>query len=269
MSGRFPQRSLPPSRQLNGFSPALFRRQQLWTKMAVYRPLAVLAGIWVVLLAIALLAFGQLLHTDPDAREVATPAETPVYPHERLTDGGEGAEPSPGAAPQNRSVADGEKTADQPDLSASSSDKTDAGFNLLTLAALVGICALGSWVLSIRLKAPPKARRKKTKRQQALASPYLATSQNTRPSPVPSQPQRPIAPRKLAPYDPSQPLVKDGSQPPPVPKRAAQPQGQSPENTPSDVAVVAEDFQHRLDWPEDSLINTADVRQRRSLSSFL
>lgn len=75
LSDRSAQTPAPPAPASRRVSPALFRRQRLLMRMATYRPLAVLASIWVVLLAIALLAYGQLLRTDPDSREQSTPPQ--------------------------------------------------------------------------------------------------------------------------------------------------------------------------------------------------
>jgi hypothetical protein len=265
MSGRFPAKPTPRSQPLNSVSPTLFRRRRLWFKFTTYRPLAVLAGIWIGLLAIAFLAYGQLLHPRLDRISTETAAEVEVYPHERLqakkTDA---ATPPAPNAPEttNPPAAD----IAQPATATSAEPADDvAGLGLGTLFALVGTCALGCWFLSIQLQKPRKPRVKPSKGAKRLAKRRLLHPQAAGPKPT-VLPPKPSSPQRLAPYDPNQPLVAASSSRqetvPPQPTPA-------PASTPADVTVVSTEFQHQLDWPEDSLVNVADVRQRRSLSSYM
>lgn len=272
MSGRFPPKTVSPTHPANGVSPELFRRQRFLRRLAVYRPLGVLASIWVVFLAIALLAYGQLLRTAPEP-EGTQSSKPGTYPHERLNDRSDNAVPNAeSSATDESAAADGPVEIPQGDRVEGEVQTIDTGINLWTLLALVGTCALGCWLLSVQLKSPPKPRKiRKKKPVSAQGAPPQRSAPNrpTRQLPVAAKPKSPAAPQKLAPYDPNQPLIKAAAthQTSPSPQTPSQPQVASEPS--SDVSVVSEEFQHRLDWPEDSLVNTADVRQRRSLSSFL
>lgn len=284
LSDRSAQTPAPPAPASRRVSPALFKRQRLLLRMATYRPLAVLASIWVVLLAIALLAYGQLLRTAPDSREQSTPPSPEVYPHERLQDDSPPAQTAPApittetpasdAAPAaSTDPVDGERDA------ASSTPST--GMTIWTLLALVGTCALGSWLLSIQLKRPPKPRSPRQPAQPSSAVPQPVARSATKPTPTArpmrqrsrATPAAPAGPQRLAPYDPHTPIVQAPPQTPSQSATVANPADPAtkrvPPPSPAEVAVVRDDVQHRLDWPDDSLVNTADMRQQRSLSSFM
>ena len=278
MSGRLPPKTMSPTQQVDGVSPALFRRQRFLRRLAVYRPLGVLASIWVVFLAIALLAYGQLLRTAPEA-ENAEPSGLESYPHERLDENSDSAIPRSEPSTSNEAAtADEAEESSAGDRAINEDEAVDTGVNLWTLLALVGTCALGSWLLSVQLKSSPKRRKVRKKKPVAAQGNSAQAPSPDRPHsqpPAAAKPKAPAAPQKLAPYDPAQPLIKTAAtrrppspaQPPSL-TQTPSPAPASPE-LPSDVSVVAEEVQHRLDWPKDSLVNTADMRQRRSLSSFL
>lgn len=268
MSGRFSERPKSPSQQLHGVSPLLFRRRQLWQQLAAYRPLWVLAGIWVGLLAIALLAYGQLLQTDPGGITVEPTAESEPYPHERLNRDGEDEIAAESTVPLHESFT-AEAGEELPERDAGTTTATVAtGFSIWTLVALVGSCALGCWVLSIQLKASPKPRKRKRVPTRRPAAQRLVTPSNVPPTGL-RKTHSPATPPKLAPYDPQQPLVKSTKSRQPSRESPTHPVASPPEPVATNATLVSEDFQHQLDWPADSLVNTADVRQRRSLSSYL
>ncbi|MDB9528903.1 hypothetical protein PN498_23120 [Oscillatoria sp. CS-180] len=273
MSGRFPRKSPLSSGQPTDVSSALFRRQQLWVKLAAYRPLAVLAGIWVVLLAIALFAYGQLLHTVNDAKEAdVSTADLNVYPHERLNEG-ENSQPSESEEADPPS----EEAPTEPENATATPPPAETGFSGWTLVALVGTCAVGCWLVSAQVKSSASRSRYKAKKSaQKPAKKRVLISPN-QPSATPSRRSQTTAssssPKPLPPYDPTQPLMvpQQEREVPPQKTPSSTVSSRANNNTtpPTPVAVVSEDAHHRLDWPEDSLVNTADVRQRRSLSSFL
>ena len=213
----------------------------------------VLGGIWLGLLAIALLAFGQLTHNAPDQPSVAAPA-TP-YPHERVN--GSNEEP---AAPVTSPESNVSAPADPEEIDAQSVN----GLSLWTIVALVTSCAGGCWLLSILIKMPrrPKKRRPQRSRVAKAGKRYRLTASQRPPiaASLSASKETPVAtvPR-LETYNPDQPLVPSSQSATPT----------SPETPASEVTVVSAETQHQLDWPRDSLVNTADVRQRRSLSSFM
>ncbi len=263
MSARFPKPPLSVGGSQPTLSPLLFRRQRFLMQMAAYRPLFILAGIWVGLMAIALLAYGQLLHTNTtQSAPSSEPMVTAAAPSPSPNPVAETSDPTP-TAPSGRDRApSADKMAAAP-TAASLATKRN-GVPLWTWAALVGTCALGCGVLSHRLKAPPRRKqvRKKSPRWPRATFPKEAFVARR-----PAHPKSlPPAPRRLDPYDPEQPLVANAptSAAAPSPSALSSPAVETPE-----VTVLAQDQYHRLDWPEDSLVNRADVRQRRSLSSFL
>lgn len=240
----------------------LFRQQRLWQQLILYRPLMVLGGIWLGLLAIAFLAFGQLTHNAPDQPTTTEPA--PPYPHERRPDGS--AAPASGPATSQEAPTTAPTTAKEP------APATVNGPSVWTLAALVASCAGGCWLLSIAIKMPRKPKKRRPQRsQKAKAGKRYRLSASQRPPVSASLPAQggvqagaETTVPKLEPYNSDQPLVAS-SKPPksdPLPSPATVP-------TASEVTIVSEATQHQLDWPSDSLVNTADMRQRRSLSSFM
>ncbi|MEM6435294.1 MAG: hypothetical protein AAF773_15805 [Cyanobacteria bacterium P01_D01_bin.115] len=257
MSGRVPRRTLAPSRRSTPVASRLFGQRQMWTRLAAYRPLGVLASIWVGLLAIVLLAYGQLLRTHVDGAEGHT-AGIEAYPHEQLD-----AAASPNATPDN---------APAEELDSAAASETEAiatnELSFWTLVALVGTCAIGCWLLSVVLKSPRRVRRQTSPRpKKTRKQPLLGARQRGQGAAPTAQPGGAKVPRLDA-YNPAQPLM---APPQPRPGTSAPQEPVLPPQSPptSDVTVVSEQFQHRLDWPDTSLVNTEDVRQRRSLSSFL
>ncbi|MGF1524165.1 MAG: hypothetical protein ACFBSF_17740 [Leptolyngbyaceae cyanobacterium] len=274
MAGQFFRRT-PPTPPLSDISPALFRHQRFWQKIIAYRPILILAGIWVVLLAIALVAFENLLYTEKDPTQTkASAPETAitVYPHQRL----ESDRTQAASVPTDPATTEG----DQPPEAETSPEVTDTpaisnelpqtgsvGISPWSLAALVVTCAAGCSLLSRQLQKPRRPRRPK-KTKQVLLKRQFVRLQDIQGRPV-RQSVVPHAPKRLATYSPDQPLV-----PPlrsePLPQSSPLPVNMRPPTTdPVNVTVVPNDTQHPLDWPQDSLINTADVRRRRSLSSFM
>jgi len=274
MAGHFPDKRSPQPPPLNEVSPALFRHRRLWQRVAPYRPLFILAGIWVILLAIALVAYDQLLHTTTEtpSAQTAQSSELDAYPHQQAT--GDRASEGESRTSTTAPTAENRQTASAADTTAPArADAPTGGISASSLGILVAACAFGCLVISRQLQAPPRARR------SSQRSPVLTSAR--RPASKPPQPARaiarppasPKAPQRLAPYHPQAPLTPAPSSqasahtPPasaPVPVNSAPGTG----NT-ADVTVVASEYQHALDWPKESLINQADLRRQRSLSSYL
>ena len=258
MSGRVPRRALAPSRRSASVTSRLFGQRQMWVRLAAYRPLGVLASIWVGLLAVVLLAYGQLLRTNVDGAESNTTA-VEAYPHEQK-------DASSAAAPDRAQSEELDPVAESdPEAIAAVENE----ISIWTLLALVGTCAIGCWLLSVVLKSPRRVRRKTPPKSQKrpLKQPLLGARQPGQ-RPAHAAPKGAATVPRLDAYNPAQPLMAPPQSRPgtSAPQEPVLPP-QSP--LPSDVTVVSEQFQHRLDWPDTSLVNTEDVRQRRSLSSFL
>lgn len=234
--------------------------------MAAYRPLLVLAGIWVVLLMIGVAAYDHLMYTVQDTPEI-TSTDAEVYPHQREN----GDRPAPLAGPDgNRQdeTASGATAKPTPQPGSDAGDTPAAveapaptSVSAGSVGALVLTCALGCWLLSRQLQAPRRTSRKRRKRGPNAPlphSPQLVSPPATRAV------RKPVtAPQRLAAYDPAQPSIHAAS---PGPQVAAVPKQAAAE---TEVTVVPADAEHPLDWPEESLVNSVDVRRQRSLSSFL
>ena len=221
MAGQFfrGNSSTPPP--LSDISPALFRYQRFWQKVIVYRPILILAGIWIVLLASALVAYERLLYAekDPSQTKTDTPETTiAVYPHQRID----------GDRPQEASVADNPESSQseqadvggQPDTPGTTATNTAAaeviatstelpqnsifGVSPWALAVLVVTCAGGCSLLSRQLQRSRRPRRKAKKR--VLPQRQFVPLQNAQRQPV-RQGGVSFAPKRLATYTPNQPIV--------------------------------------------------------------
>lgn len=266
MPGRMPPPINPTPRHLPSVQRKLFRQQRLLMQLTAYRPLAVLAGIWIGLLAIALLAYSQLMQTPANQAETVDPAAPDLYPHERVY--GTTANQSPLIAPETTDP-DGSTTSDTTD--AAMDTATVNGLSGWTLLALVGGCAGGCWVLSVLIKMPRRPKKPRSQRRSAARPKYRLANRDRRPtkSPAAATPQQQLqGVPKLDAYDPSQPLVAPAQRSSPTAPPSSRPPASMP-TAEAEVTVVSDQVQHQLDWPSDSLVNTADVRQRRSLSSFM
>ena len=237
-------------------SPHLFQQRQFWLKLATYRPLLVVGGFWVVLLAIAIVVYGRLTSSGAQHR---SESRAP-YPHEQAQFG-QGASPAPAAvAPiaTDGSSRAGPATA-EPQPAATLAPKT---VPIWSLGLMVALCAGGCFTLSQQLSAARRPAQRQRRRQPSPVAAAVPKKSRSRSTPATAPNSRPkAAPKRMQPYRP----ISDAPGYAPSPPTAA-PQ-QSPSAVP--VTVMPEGSANRLDWPQDSLINTMDVRQRRSVSSWL
>lgn len=286
MAGRSPQRfdTYPGIGQ--EVSPALFRHQRFWLKMATYRPLLILAGIWAVLLAIAIIAYGQLLQTAeesaprknsdaslPELAQAQPPVESDTSSLDSLPldkplnqSSGELSEPLP-SAPFTAMPETGEAST------------TITALSPVSLLALVVTCASGCLIIARQLQTDPRTPQRSRSRREATHPRRTADKPAPQPTPKPTPASTELP--KMAPYDPTQPLSKT-----PLSQRGVQrgvprsnagklmgdaslPSAATNQGAAANVTVVSNAVQHSLDWPQDSLVNTQDVRRQRSLSSFM
>jgi hypothetical protein len=230
---------------LRQVSPALFRHRQFWLRLAAYRPLLVLGGIWVLLLAIAFVAYSRLLYTGSQ-----TPEPTAVYPHQvpselRTGTGGEAAPDGDGD--------DGEDPAAEPSLATPLS-----GLSGGSLAVMVALCAAGCFVISRQLNASPKPRQRRPK--------VRAVHPPARRAPKPG-------PQRLQPYAPATTATPTAPLPTAASESSAPATAMAVDHSPGTIApapqVVSPTETTSVDWPQGSLVNAVDMRQQRSLSSFM
>jgi hypothetical protein len=266
-----------------------------WAKLIQYRPLLLLGVFWLTLICVAAVAYSRLMFSGVPVNSSST-APTMI---QRST-------PPPVIRPAARGTIDAEPfsgSGPTTDLEVSPGDLSDAtgqggGFfwkRIWELMSLVGLCALGSLIIAYQAKRPARAKKRRkvspkasVKRKPAAKKvlpqpkrlspyspdrdrvvvpgamvppeqPFMAGSSSSQ-SPSGQATATPISPAPPGTFPPSQPPVQPSAQSanlPPAP----------PQQREADIVPEHED--HPLDWSEASIAHTLDLRQRRSLSSFM
>ncbi len=242
-----------------------------WSRLLTYRPLLLLGGLWIVFVCTSAIAYHWLMFNEPV--EATTYAEAPLA----------------------IATAQPEDLAPVPDLAvADVTEPQSATVTLWGLFSLVGLCSFGCFVLTQQIKSSNRPKRKRAHPGAKVLS-----------APRPSQPKRltPYSPQRDSLVVPGARVVEALPQsiapgrpmgPPPRPTTAvphpvratsagtrARPQAAPyppghpsarlavPPPQPQAPVVVSDDTDLALDWPEGSVAHALDVRQRRSLSSFM
>jgi hypothetical protein len=266
----------PPQPFSEGQGPAP-TSSLLWSRLWTYRPLLLLGGLWITFVCVSAIAYQGLMFNEP--------IEDSPYADSNYTE-----------APLSIKTATPEDLAPAPDLGPPEATAAQSGTVILWgLLSLVGLCAFGCFVLTQQIKASARPKRKKTRPVAKIVSPAR-----------PPQPKRltPYSPERDSLVVPGARVVE--TLPPPsaagrpagsVPPQAAVPQTrvlppgasaptrpqarpQTGANSPRSVsavplpqprtpAVVSDEADLALDYPEGSVAHALDVRQRRSLSSFM
>jgi hypothetical protein len=261
---------------------------QFWTQLFRYRPLLLLGVFWLTLICISAVAYSRLMFSGVPVNSTASvpiqrSSPPPVIrPAPRDVNGSETpfTEPNPIETPQ---LISGEAlTSTAADSSPAKSPGRGVSWKILAeLGILVGLCALGSFIITQQAKRPPRPKAKKKKRKvapKAVRKPHSPTK-------AASQPKR------LAPFAPERDSVvvpgattanrNTATNPPPSflktpdiskthhPSESQHPPEthQPPESHNPDIVPDHED--HPLDWSEESIAHSLDLRHRRSLSSFM
>jgi hypothetical protein len=263
----------PPQPFSEGQGPAP-TSSLLWSRLWTYRPLLLLGGLWITFVCVSAIAYHWLMFNEP--------VEDRPYADSKYAE-----------APLSIQTATPEDLAPAPEVIPPEATAAQSGtVTLWGLLSLVGLCAFGCFVLTQQIKASARPKRKKGRPVAKIAPPV-----------------RPPQPKRLTPYSPERDsLVVPGArvvetpQPPPaapgrsaesvLPQTAvpqarvlapgarplAQPQtGANPPRPASAVpqlqpytpTVVSDEADLALDHPEGSVAHALDVRQRRSLSSFM
>jgi hypothetical protein len=242
---------------------------KFWVWLLTYRPLFLLGGVWLVLVCISAIAYRGLMFNEP--------VEPEDYARSPLT-----------TAPSTRATlppAEAWAAENAPPLPEETGD-SGVPVTLWGLVSLVGLCSFGCFVLTQQIKAAARPKRKRKRKPT-----------NRRPGAKVAPP--PSATPRLDPYSPQRdslvvPGVRIDDGPLLTPPRSAappltgrqissslgprkstipSPQGQGlPVSSPAPVpptAVVPDDTDLPLDWAEGSVAHALDMRQRRSLSSFM
>ena len=254
-----------------------------WARLLTYRPLFLLGGLWLALVCVSAIAYHGLMFNEPV--EEVTRSEAPLTVVNALPQ-------APTAA-----IAPSGSAAPAAGAAAQSGPATSGSVTLWALISLVGLCGFGCFVLTQQIRASARpSKRKKTRPRPVVKAPApplqpkrlapyspqrdgllvpghriveAPASEQLTPvsvSRVPSQPR--IAPQHQAKARPATPrLAADRL----VPQSARLPQPSLPATSPPsrNPAVVPDAADLALDWPEGSVAHALDVRQRRSLSSFM
>lgn len=237
-----------PHPALDPVSPNLFRHRQFWLRLAAYRPLLVLGGMWLLIVTIALVAYGRLLNTGtqppPSSTSAARGEPAFVLPQPPA--------PSRNPAP-TVDPAQGESI---PVESIQGSDAMQPSPWALTL--MVMLCAGGCFVISQQLQAKPQRRPRPKARHRPQVT--LAAA-------VPD----PHVLRAIAPPSSSGPQAAPVLQPRRIARGQSAPRPQAPQAPAAGIQpeVVPPGATTAVDWPAQSLVRQADLRQHRPLSSFL
>ncbi len=287
-----PPRRTPPQPFSQGQDPAV-TSGLFWARLVTYRPLFLLGGLWAVLVGLSAIAYQGLMFNEPV--EVYEEAPLTLVP----------ALPSPGTDPPE---ADTAGTRDLAAAAPQSDTVALWGLVSLVGLCSFGCFVLTQQIkASARPKRKPKAATRsrpvvKAPQPQGpkrlapyspqrdgvvvpgvrivesphgesfqVEPPLVQTPTQTPaavPSPAPPNlkaphmhkvPRRPLAPRAPAP----QPTSRAGAPAAPAPQPA------SASGIPSPTTVVPDGADLSLDYPEGSVAHALDVRQRRSLSSFM
>jgi hypothetical protein len=257
----------PPKPFSAGQSPA-DRTSRFWSQLHTYRPLFLLGGLWFTLVCVSAIAYRGLMFNEP--------VQTAPPPEALLT--------TPAPLP---TVLESLPEVTPADLESPTAviptEESAAQFSLVTLwglLSLVGLCAFGCFVITQQIKASARPAKPKKVRPRPLVK-ALTTQSPQRLSPY--SPQRdgmiapgvrvletPAMPRPATP--PSAPPTRPQARPMPRPQPTVQalPAARVPAaGEPHIPAVVVDTADLPLDWAEGSVAHALDMRQRRSLSSFM
>ncbi|MBE9109899.1 hypothetical protein IQ273_10820 [Nodosilinea sp. LEGE 07298] len=246
-----------------------------WARLLTYRPLFLLGGLWLALVCVSAIAYHWLMFNEPI--EDAAYSEAPLTVVDALPQALPSASsrlPTGNTAPANAAAP------------VSNASSRSGPVTLWVLFSLVGLCGFGCFVLAqqIRASARPTKRKKPRPRPVVKSAAPVLPPQPKRLAPY--SPQRDgfvvpgvriieaPAPRLSLKNSPVRPLSANEPQvvarAMPRPDRPSQPQVVAAALVPSHhPAVVPDEADLSLDWPEGSVAHALDMRQRRSLSSFM
>lgn len=268
---------------------------RFWINLLRYRPLILLGGLWLGFICAAAFAYSRLMFAGvpPESRQPPPPTTSSS---EVLKDPSAAVAPLPTPTPSESATPEPGPT-DRP-LMVEQPLVADPGETTTTipgwsLGLIVSLCAVGCFLMARRATASPRPRKVQPNAGLKAAPKKLRRSNS--PSNRPNQPitKGPIAastgPKRLQPYSPERDQIvvpvrptgvqaTGGSVTPARPRSGEIPANPIAASTISPhaekvvspkVTVVPESEPHTLDWPDGSLAHSLDIRQRRSLSSFL
>ncbi len=278
----------PPEPFSAGQAPA-DRTSRFWSRLHTYRPLFLLGGLWFTLICVSAIAYRGLMFNEPVQTApspetlLTTPAPLPTLlttpaPLPTVLDSLPEATPADLASLPKVTPADLESPP-----TVIPTEESAAQFSLVTLwglLSLVGLCAFGCFVITQQIKASARpAKPKKVRPRPLVKAPTAQSPQRL----SPYSPQRdgmiapgvrvletPAMPRPAT--SPSASPTRPQARPMPRPQPAVQALPAAPVSAagePHIPAVVVDTADLPLDWAEGSVAHALDMRQRRSLSSFM
>lgn len=235
-------------------------KRGFWVSLLMSQPLLMLGGMWMLLVLIATIAFGGLL--DPGGKD--PPRLTPME-QSRLFKAEQSAskastspaiQSSGGADAQLNSALSANETDDSVKLG-ESNPVAGPSIPVWSLAALALTCAAGCLVINHYLNAPPAPLVKNLRqpRHPQANRPTLRSLKRLKPYTPPEASSLPTP-------GAAQPFLN-----PPEPSSAAE--SPIPGAKSVTTTVVPPTEANPLDWPEGSLAHQLDLRQQKSLSSWL
>ncbi|MGF1569096.1 MAG: hypothetical protein ACFCVD_13675 [Nodosilinea sp.] len=260
--------------------------QSVGIKGLAYRSLFLLGGLWFAMICISALAYSRLMFTEPQEVAPAPAASSTVAASPGLALTVTPLVTADDLAPSTALDQAANPVAELPQPAHSQGSKVA----IWGLLSLVGLCAMGCFAIAQQAKASPQmAQGKKSRRpiwgshplrpqpaQPKRMTPYspardgvVVPRLNATTAPSRSGSNRPHGAKIAAPTGPGSTPGRRGAASPPsagysatgrlVPMAATVP--------PSVVVPADEDLP--LDWAEASIAHSLDLRQRRSLSSFM
>lgn len=248
---------------------------QFWARLFRYRPLLLLGAFWLTLICVSAVAYSRLMFSGVPVTSsnsgdgpIQRPAPPPVI--QAAPPGSISSE----ALDQRLKAPPLDNTLSPEEADAAQAAGPFPWSSLWGLLSLVGLCGLGSFLIAYQAKRPPRPK------QRRKVPPQAAVKRKP-------GPPKPTRPKRLSPYSPDRDRVVIPGTPmameqpprstapplPSMPNLTPTPQQQSPMATaaasPHEPDIVPDHEDHPLDWSEESIAHSLDLRQRRSLSSFM
>ncbi|MGB3308518.1 MAG: hypothetical protein WA939_22410 [Nodosilinea sp.] len=242
-----------------------------WARLLTYRPLFLLGGLWLTLVCVSAIAYHGLMSNERIEETAYTEAPLTVVE----------------ALPQSSPSADAVPTDDAASRSGSG---TSGPVALWALFSLVGLCGFGCFVLTQQIGASARPTKRKKPRPRPVVKAPVPRPQPQRLAPYSPQRDGVVMPGHRLVEAPAPKVSTPGSLPPrlsaaprpaaaarlqantramPRPDRPAQPNFPAASRPSHHPVVVPDQADLALDWPEGSVAHALDMRQRRSLSSFM
>lgn len=271
---------------------------RFWFHLLRSRPLILLGGLWLGLICTAAIAYSRLMFAGapPESRQ-PPPAASSSQVLERPSATGESlpspTQTSPALSTPAPNPTDPTSAIEEPFVAAPTPQPTT--IPAWSLGLLVSLCAVGCFLMARQATASPRPRKAQPEGTgmkvppKKLRRPSSPSGRSTGRSIAPKVAGASSAPKRLQPYSPERdhvvvPVRPDiqvaGRSAVPIrPEAVVAPPGNpvvasAPLSDPSKaispkVTVMPDGEPHSLDWPDGSLAHSLDIRQRRSLSSFL